>query len=197
MKDLYNIIESILDDEDEILDKVDKSRHHDLGVLGKNAGGRSDYVPTRSFYGYCRDLARQARSAWERIIAENKFKRTADTTKVDNAVQEALNLMMKLSTWATKNPDKISLTTLEYMMKLVYDKETADRRGSKYIVTGRDEILACYQEYCKYNMELQKGNSFDASYSLNNLNKLHDAILKKCAEFKKKCNDYGISNTDL
>lgn len=164
-----------------------KSRHLTQGVLGYNTGGRSDYVDHDSFYGYCETLARRARDAWKKIIAENKFKRSSDTSEIDNAVQEVVNLMMKLSMWATKNPDKISEFELEHIMKMVYDQYSSYSNGRRTYKTADNEILVCYQRYCAACMRLQKGDpSNDPRTDLESRDRLHDIILSKCADFKKK-----------
>lgn len=158
------------------------SKHLEKGVLGKNAGGRSNYFDYNTFYGQCDQMVKQAIKKWKKIVAENKFKRDQDTSEVDNAVQDIITRLPKATANATKNPEKYDNvnSTLEKLMKAVYDKYSSYQRGSHYTVTGSDEILVLYQKYCQVVISLKKGNSYDVNRDVQDKDIYKNKILAKC-----------------
>jgi hypothetical protein len=185
-KDTHELLKSRRDAKsgmwNDLTDADRTSKHLEKGVLGKNAGGRSNFFDPNTFYGQCDKMVQQAIEKWKEIIAENKFKRDQDTSEVDNAVQDIMTRLPKATANATKNPEKYDRVgiALEELMKAVYDKYSSYQRGSHYTVTGSDEILVLYQRYCQTVISLKKGTSYDVNRDVQNKDIYKNKILAKC-----------------
>lgn len=144
------------------LDKKDREVERHTGVLGKDVGGISGYGG--EFTHYCRQLANDAKDRWKKIIAENKFKRTADTKEIDDLVEKTVNTyfsFMQEVMKASATNSKIS----KYRLSSLTDLVTGKAKSSKYNDYGWLEggLLNVYRQYCENNVELAQGGSYVTS----------------------------------
>jgi len=157
----------------ELTDTDRKSHHLTKGVLGKEAGGRSDYVGWDTYYARCRSLAEEAVKRWKTIIAERRFAQSQDTKEVDDAVQNIMSRLTKVAANITKDPQKydvVSSYSFKRIMELIYDQRRYSGMGRSYRTTdyvGEDGLLLWYNRYCGTIIDLRdKDRHFKDSSSL-------------------------------
>lgn len=174
------------------------SMHTVQGELGKNAGGL-DRWRAGSFYRKCLDIADEARSRYKKILADRAFQRDQDTKEVDDAVNSILIRLTTATSNAMKDPKKYDLSygvsgKLEKLMKMVYDKYSSySGKGGRSYITGHDELLVLYQNYCDCVIKLK--NNKDSYYSsmpewLANRNKYKKAIMERVSVLDKMLKEF-------
>lgn len=165
-----------------MLTQADHESHHlSKGVLGKSRGGRSDSLSWGSFYDMCNKMAEKAVERWKKIVAERKFERSQDTSKIDDAVEGIMMRITKATRNATKNPEKYKTHELEDLMKSVYDKYSYSGSGRHGYTSGRDALLKTYSDYCQIVMDLKKGNSYNVTSAVTKKENLEVDIMNKVA----------------
>lgn len=167
------------------------SKHRTPGILGKDAGGLEQYSGGQ-FYQMCKSMAQQAIAKWKKIVAENKFARSQDTSEVDNAVDDIMRRITTATSNAMKDPEKYSSAntgaTLEKLMKKIYDQDryvSSHGRSSGGYYAGVDGLLVTYQKFCEACMSLKKnsgGYYLGADHYLEVRDRCKAKVLKIAAE---------------
>ena len=174
------------------------SKHLNQGELGKNAGGRSDYVSWDSYYARCQRMASAAWNKWKEIVAKNKLARETDDNSVHDAVEDILKRLTKFTTTVSKDPNKYNMSPYEFtrIMEMVYDRERlsygSSRQGNKY--TGHYAILYWYNRYCECVMRLSTNDPYyrNSSDMMADRDKYKEIILKQCKEVDEIFKKYGV-----
>ena len=145
----------------ELTDTDRKSHHLFKGVLGKEAGGRSDWVGWDTYYGRCKALADEAVKKWKAIVADRKFARSQDTKEVDDAVQNIMSRLTKVSSNITKDPQKYNISgsySFRSIMEMIYDQRHYSGNGRSFTSSdyvGKDGLLLWYTRYCSTIVDLR------------------------------------------
>ena len=180
----------------ELTDTDRKSHHLSKGVLGKDPGGRSDYVGWDTYYGRCKALAEAAVNKWKSIVADRKFAQTQDTKEVDDAVQGIMSRLTKVTSNIMKDPAKYNISgsyTFDSIMKMIYDQRR--HNGGRSYTTddyiGKDGLLLLYSKYCGTVVDLRntKSGYRNPSSLLKDRDKYKEIVLNLCKKldeiFKK------------
>ncbi len=180
----------------ELTDADHESQHLTKGVLGKDAGGRSDWVRWDSYYGRCKALADAAVKKWKTIIADRRFAQSQDTKEVDDAVQNIMTRLTKVASNIMKDPQKYEISgsySFKSIMEMIYDQRRHNG-GRSYTTSdyiGKDGLLIWYNRYCGAVIDLRDKDSHfkDSSRLLKNRDDYKEIILGLCkkldAVFKK------------
>ena len=145
----------------ELTDTDRKSHHLTKGVLGREAGGRSDWIGWDTYYGHCKALAEEAVKKWKTIVAERKFTQSQDTKEVDDAVQNIMSRLTKVASNITKDPQKYNISgsySFKSIMEMIYDQRHYSGNGRSFASTdyvGKDGLLLWYTRYCGTIVDLR------------------------------------------
>ena len=179
----------------ELTDYDHKSHHLTKGVLGKDPGGRSDYIGWDSYYGRCKALAEAAVKRWKTIVADRKFAQSQDTKEVDDAVQNIMSRLTKVASNITKDPQKYDVSSsysFRSIMEMIYDqrRHNGGRSYTSSDYIGKDGLLMWYNRYCGTIIDLKsKGGYRDSSSLLKDRDQYKEIILTLCKKldgiFKK------------
>lgn len=182
-----------------VLTKNDhESKHLKPGVLGKDPGGRSDYMGWDSYYYRCQKIASDAWKKWKEIVAQNRLARETEDTSVNDAVEDILTRLTKFTNKVMKDPKKYNMDTYELrkIMEKVYDRERLRYGQSKWgnMHDGHYGILYWYNQYCEVVMDLSSGKTTWRSSDelMKARDKYKEIILKQCKEVDEIFKKYGV-----
>lgn len=172
-----------------------KLKHNVQGELGKNKGGTNSW-DGGVYTNYCKQLVNKAMDRYRKIIAQNKYKRTADTKEIEDLVKKCLDGYTKAMNVALNNPK-------EYQYKLsglnnliqgsveAYRTYNNGKGAAGYIVGG---LLKTFQQYVNASMSMasNSGSEYTDIY-MKDREDAEKALRKIAGSIKNELANFGIS----